>query len=169
MLWVSLARPSLAGLALFVVRSSALRSVGSWHQRNPSKTPGFVMKVGSLLIGPDAKQMCVPVGRRRPSESVRGSLTMRWKDTGYISRLFQQDVRLESTHIHQAVQNAGILAGNYPCGVGHRTTPWWHFAIHPLGFEQSPPAVDSDTPVCEPDHREHGTEPSSWCAQRPDS
>lgn len=64
---------------------SASRSFGSWHQRNPSKVSGFGTKEGSLLIGPEGKQMCVPVGRSRPSERVMGSLTMRWKDTGGVS------------------------------------------------------------------------------------
>lgn len=60
---------------------SASRSAGSWHHRNPSKISGSEMKLGSLLMGPDGKHMCTPSGRWRPSDNVKGVLTIRCIDT----------------------------------------------------------------------------------------
>lgn len=68
-------------LEIMLTGLRAFRSDGSWHHRNPSKMAGFGTKVGSLLMGPDGKQMCTPLGRWRPSDSVKDSLTIRCIDT----------------------------------------------------------------------------------------
>lgn len=68
-------------LEIMLTGLRAVRSSGSQHHRNPSKMAGFETKAGSLLMGPDGKQMCTPLGRWRPSDNVNGSLTIRCIDT----------------------------------------------------------------------------------------
>ena len=54
----------------------------SLHHRNPSNVAGLCgIMSASWLSGPDGKQICEPIGRVKPSVSVRGVLTTRWKDT----------------------------------------------------------------------------------------
>lgn len=68
-------------LEIMLTGLRAVRSAGSWLHRNPSKMSGFETNAGSLLMGPDGKQMCTPLGKWRPSDNVKGSLTIRCIDT----------------------------------------------------------------------------------------
>lgn len=87
-------RPSPKCMFVGPVLTSPEVGLPSFSNRKASKRSGSGMMAGSREIGPAAIQMCVPRGRKSPSDRVRSCLTILWKETdwqyglisGFVSR-----------------------------------------------------------------------------------